>query len=150
MEYTTLDPNLYISEEDTIRIYNVLLDNGQMKGSLKQEMMDHVLASSFSYENLAEVAVLYSTKMDKTFKAMFFDKAIDKFVGNMPYLKEDTLYKILWSMFKAERLTSGGDFMQWFRVRSIIQKRLKEFSPKVLTNILALSTLAQKSEDKSD
>ena len=41
---------------------------------------------------------------------MFFDMTMDKFVKDLPYLKEETLYKILWSMIKAERLLVKNDF----------------------------------------
>lgn len=47
--------------------------------------------------------------MDEKYKKMFFDRLIDKFIKDLPYLNEDTLYKILWSIIKAERLVVKND-----------------------------------------
>lgn len=47
--------------------------------------------------------------MDDKYKKMFFDALIDKFVSDLPFLNEETLYKILWSMIKAERLVVKDD-----------------------------------------
>jgi hypothetical protein len=47
--------------------------------------------------------------MDEKYKKMFFDRLIDKFIKDLPFLKEDTLYKILWSIIKAERLVVNND-----------------------------------------
>lgn len=69
-------------------------------------MIDHVSdnLSQLTYEVLAELAVIYATKMDKTYKSLFFEKTKEKFYKELKYLKEETLYKILWACVKAEEL----------------------------------------------
>ena len=58
-----------------------------------------------SYEILSELAVVYALKMDPTYKKLFFTKLRLKFLKELEYLKDETLYKILWAFFKAEALT---------------------------------------------
>ena len=57
----------------------------------------------FSYETLSEIALVYATKMDPKNKKMFFDKFMDKFVSDMEFLDDETMYKMLWSMISAGR-----------------------------------------------
>jgi hypothetical protein len=59
--------------------------------------------------------------MDKTYKAEFFDKLMDKFVHDISYLKEETIYKILWSFLKADRLNVKEDSFEWFQVKGAIK-----------------------------
>jgi hypothetical protein len=47
--------------------------------------------------------------MDDKYKRMFFDRMMDKFVKDLLFLKDESLYKILWSMIKAERLVVKND-----------------------------------------
>ena len=47
--------------------------------------------------------------MDEGYKRMFFDCLMDRFVKDLPFLNEETLYKILWSLIKAERLVVKDD-----------------------------------------
>jgi len=81
--------------------------------------------------------------MDPAFKDRFFERLMPKFLNDMQYLNEESLYKLLWSFVKAERLVVEQDAYQWSLVRQMIQKRIKEFSPSVITNILVLSTRAK-------
>ena len=55
-----------------------------------------------SYETLSELAVVYATKMDKTYQGLFFNTMKTKFLNDLQYLKDETLYKILWAV-----ITSG-------------------------------------------
>jgi len=45
-----------------------------MTDNLKQNMIDHIYdnLNELNYEVLAELAVVYATKMDKTYKELFF------------------------------------------------------------------------------
>ena len=51
--------------------------------------------------------------MDENYKRMFFDRLSEKFVKDLQFLKEESLYKILWSMIKAKRLVVENDAYQW-------------------------------------
>lgn len=44
---------------------------------------------------------------------MFFDKFLDKFIKDFGFLKEETMYKILWSFVKANRLVVREDAFEW-------------------------------------
>jgi hypothetical protein len=63
-----------------------------------------------------------------------------KFLKELKYLKEETLYKIVWSLLKAEQLKITEDSPEWMVVRDCIISRSKELSSKVLTDLLLLST----------
>ena len=43
-------------------------------------------------------------------------------------------------MIKAERLVVKNDAYQWIQVRETLHKKAKELSPKILTDIMVLST----------
>ena len=60
--------------------------------------------SRMTYEVTSELAVIYATQMDNTYKGLFFEKTIDKFLRELSYLKDDTLYKIVWSAIKSETI----------------------------------------------
>jgi hypothetical protein len=111
-------------------------------------MIDYISdnISEQTYEVLAELAVIYATKMDKTYKELFFQKTKDKFMKELKYLKEETLYKILWACIKSGELTVSEHSSEWQGVKQIIISRSKELSPKVFSDILVLSTLESKQE----
>ena len=92
---------------------------------------------------LAELAIIYATEMDETYKEQFFSKFMNKFSKEIEYLHEETLYKILWSFIKAGRLTVKEDVYEWITIKQAILKRIPEMSPKVITDILVLSTMAK-------
>lgn len=106
--YTTKDSNNYVKPEDTVKILNVLLDHQQMKEELKNGMLGFIEdnMTSFTFETLAELAVIHAAKQDKTYRNLFFEKVRDRFVKELQYLKDETAYKILWAMFKADQLTA--------------------------------------------
>lgn len=78
---------------------------------------------------------------------LFLDKQLPKFQRLAEYMKEETLYKFLWSFVKSGRLVSEGDALVWNHVRFILQKRAQDFSPNIMTNIMVLSTQAKKFEE---
>jgi len=63
-----------LQPEDLIKITSSLLEQGHMTDNLKQNMIDHIYdnLNELNYEVLAELAVVYATKMDKTYKELFF------------------------------------------------------------------------------
>lgn len=97
--------------------------------------------NSIPYEVTAELAVIYASKMNTTYKNVFFTKMKAKFLKELKYLKEDTFYKILWSLLKAEQLKVACDSPDWEIVKDIIKTRSKEFTPKIISDILLLSTM---------
>lgn len=54
-----------------------------------------------TYETTSELAVIFAVKMDENYKKQFFAKMIDKFCKELRYLKDETLYKIVWSLVKS-------------------------------------------------
>ena len=84
-----------------------MLDQGQMKDNLKQQMIEHIEEENlqFTYEILSELAVVYALKMDETYKNMFFSKLRMRFIKEIEFLNDETLYKILWAFFKGKAIT---------------------------------------------
>ena len=66
------------------------------------------------------MAVLFAGKMDPRYRDMYFDKFLDKFIRDLPYLDENLLYKILWAFIKAERLVIKEDAFEWMQVRKVL------------------------------
>ena len=97
---------------------------------------------------MSELAVIYATKMDQVYKGLFFEKTKDKFLKELKYLKEETLYKILWACVKAEQLSVSEKSLEWQGVKEIIISRSKELSPKVFADILVLSTLEADTDEE--
>ena len=142
-EYHSPDAALYIKPEDIVSVLTVLSEHGQLSSALKHDLIDivHSNRAEYSYEVIAELAIVFATKIDEKHCKHFFDRFIDKFMQDLNYLKEDTLYKLVWAMIKAGRLVEPGDAFYWYKVQEVINKRAKDLSPGVLTNVLILSTL---------
>ena len=140
--YNAAERDLYITHDDLVKITTTMLDLNHMTANLKQQMIEHISLqlNELNYEILAELAVLYALKMDKTYRTMFFEKTRDKFLKEMQYLKDETMYKILWAFFKAKELQINDNSQDWIAVKKAIVKRSKELSPKTLSDILVLST----------
>lgn len=122
-EVENLDPALVWRPEDLIKAMTVLLEHRQMKGELKEHVIENLqqYQSEYTYETRAELAILFATKMDERYRDMYFSKFLDKFVKDAPYLDEDTLYKILWAFIKANRLVVREDAYEWLQVRQVLQ-----------------------------
>ena len=105
--YDPMSSDLFIQPEDLIKIANTLLDHSQMKANLKQQMIEYIEQEhmTFSYEILSELAVVYALKMDDTYRKMFFSKLRMRFIKEIEFLNDETLYKILWAFFKAKAIT---------------------------------------------
>lgn len=56
---------------------------------------------TMTYETTSELAVIYASRMDVTYKNLFFEKTGEKFLKELRYLKDETMYKIVWAMVKA-------------------------------------------------
>lgn len=65
-EFLAMDPDLYIKPEDMVKLLNVLLQHKQLRGDLKQQIIETLESDQrdYSYEILAELAIIYATKMD--------------------------------------------------------------------------------------
>jgi hypothetical protein len=71
---------------------------------------------------------------------------MDKFVRELEFLDDDTLYKILWSFIRAGRFQSQKDAPGWFQVRDTLIARSTSIDPRILTKILVLSTQVKEYE----
>ena len=105
-------------------------------------MIEHIDSEThtFTYEILAELAVIYAMKMEKTYKNMFFNKMRSKFLKELEFLNDETLYKILWASFKAEALTISAKNEDWIAVKQVLVKKSKDISPKIMADILVIAT----------
>ena len=99
-----------------VSVLTVLSDHGQLSSALKHDLIDTVLANraEYSYEVIAELAIVFATRIDDKHRKHFFDRFIDKFMQDLSYLKEDTLYKLVWAMIKGGRLVEPGDAFYWY------------------------------------
>jgi len=106
---------LYVKPDDLIKILNVLQKHGHLLSALKHDIIDLVIGNraEYTYEVIADLAMEFATNMDQKHTQHFFDKFMDKFMRDIPHLKEDTLYKLLWACIKAGRLTTEGDWYKW-------------------------------------
>jgi hypothetical protein len=104
--YDPVRRELFLQQDDLAKIINTLMDyGGQMTDDLKQSLMLYITEeeiTSLSYQVLAELAILYATKMDKVYANLFFDRTREKFLKELKFLDGATMYKILWAMIKAE------------------------------------------------
>lgn len=73
--------------------------------------------NELTYEVLAELSIIYATKIDQVYKGLFFEKTKSKFLKELKYLKEETLYKILWSLVKSEELKIKDNSIEWQAVK---------------------------------
>ena len=123
------------------------MDYRQMSHNLKQTMMDYLKDNvhNFSYTTLAELCVIFATKMDKIYKKLFFERTFkEKFIKELKFLDQDTFYKIMWSLVKSQVIAiderPGSD---WHQIKEAVVSKMKDFDAKTLTNILVLSTVAK-------
>ena len=144
--YNAASREVYIQPEDFPKIITTLSDYRQMSQNLKLIMMDYLKDNMhhFNYNTLAELCVIFATKMDKHYQKLFFERTFkEKFIKELKYLDSETFYKILWSLIKARVIaideSPGSD---WFQIKEAIVGKMKDFDPKTLTNILVLSTVA--------
>ena len=90
---------LFIQPDDLAKIINTMLGyGGQMTDDLKQSLMLYITEEQInylSYDIMAELAVLYSTKMDEQYQRLFFERTKTKFLKELKHLKGETMYKIL-------------------------------------------------------
>jgi len=126
LELETMDAQYLMKAEDLIKIMNVLLPHGQLQDDLVDEVLAHIDGNftDYSPEMLAEIAIIYATKMQHTkLRDQFFDKLMPRFKQLMEYMEEGTVYKFMWSFVRAGRLVVEEDAFEWVHVRHILQKR---------------------------
>ena len=114
-----------------------------MHETLKQGMIDHIGDNlhNMTYETTSELAVVYATHMDDTYKGLFFEKTAEKFLKELRYLKDETLYKIVWAMVKSQSVVISADSARWRLIKDTVGDRGAEISPKVMADLLVLSTM---------
>ena len=120
---TRLDDNfdpdqrdLFIQPEDLGKIVNTLTDVYQLSADLKELLIEYITYTNYgqlSYEIHAELAVLYATKVDETYRKSYFLKVRERFIKELKHLKGETMYKIIWSMMRANQLTISKENYEW-------------------------------------
>eukprot|EP00347_Sterkiella_histriomuscorum_P019411 403341726 len=137
---------LYIQHEDFPKILNTFVDLRMLSAQLKEAIIEYLKENinQFNYAILSELAVVFSNKIDKTYKMMFFELFKEKFMKDLGFLDQETLYKILWSLTKADVIEVSEKGYEWMLIKDAIIKKSKDMSPDVLTNLMVLSTVANK------
>lgn len=79
-------------------------------------------------------------RMDDAHKTMFFQKTQDKFLRELSYLKDETLYKVVWALVKSGSVAVASNSDQWAAVKTCVRERAADISPKVMSDLLVLST----------
>jgi predicted metal-dependent hydrolase len=79
-------------------------DHKMMTHDLKEHISDYLKenVNNFNYNVLSELAVIYATKMDPTYKELFFKNMKEKFFRDLKFLDNDNFYKLIWSLVKSE------------------------------------------------
>ena len=145
--------DLVLQPDDLMKITTNLLEYGQMHETLKNGMIDYIAerVNTLTFEVTAELAVIYAMKMDETYKGLFFKKMQDKFMKEIRYLKDETMYKIVWSMVKSQSVNIASNSDYWNSIKVTISERAAEIDPKIMSDLLVLSTMeASADENKSD
>ncbi|CDW91217.1 UNKNOWN [Stylonychia lemnae] len=148
--YDPMEGDLLIQLDDIPKILNTFLDLQQLSASLKEKLQDYYVenVNSFSYKTLSEIAVIYASKMDQTYKELFFGKFKDKFLKDLKHLDQEIFYKVLWSLIKADTIEVDDRGFEWSLIKETIIKRAKDFDPATVTNILVLSTTGKTNSEK--
>lgn len=146
---------MFIQQDDIVKILNCMLDNNSMNNKLKEAIYDYLEHNFLEYPNLsyqamAEISVAIALKMDPGYKKMFFNKMRDKFLGDFRHLDEETMFKILWSLLKSGHIQISSSSADWENIKTTIIKRSKELSPKIMSDLLVLSTAETSLANKDD
>ena len=117
-----------------------------MSSELKEAVLDHLKdkIGDFNYDVLSEIAVIFSIKMDATYKSMFFTLFKEKFFDELEYLESKTLYKILWSLVKSDSILVSEKGFEWSKIKKAILKKSKDMDNSTLINLIVLSTISNK------
>ena len=78
--------------------------------------------------------------MPETYKKMFFEKMRIKFLKELSYLNDETMYKIIWSFFKGNALTVNKKNKDWEAVKQVLAKKSKDINPQIMADLLVLAT----------
>lgn len=102
-DYIPPSLDLIFKPEDLLKVTTTMLEYNQMHDGLKEAIIDFLSARMhhLTYETTSELAVIFAVRMDDNYKKQFFAKMIDKFLKELRYLKDETLYKIVWSLVKS-------------------------------------------------
>ena len=127
-----------------------MLSYRKMSHELKQNIIDYLKDNidSFKYDVIAELAVIYATKMDDNYKQLFFKYFKEKFFKDLQYLDNENLYKIVWALVKSKQITVNDEGQEWNYVKDAVVAKVKDLDPKTLTNIIVLSTIGKDDIDQ--
>lgn len=114
-----------------------------------QELFENIVsyfemnASIMKLPILAEVAVIFASKVDKAISKRFFAVFKPKFLDNLEYIEPAILYKTLWSLIKSETLRVAETDIDWEKVQQAITKKVKDFDNQTLIDIIVMLTVAK-------
>lgn len=94
---------LFVQDEDLPKVMNVFLDWKVSSQELFENIVEYFQNNSslIKMPVLAEVAVIFASKVEATYADRFFKDFRSKFLDNLEYLEPSILYKTLWSLIKS-------------------------------------------------
>lgn len=146
---------LVFKPEDLMKITATMLEYEQMHDTLKNGVIDYIKdeMGNVTFETMSELAVIFAMKMDPTYKGMFFSHVVGKCMKELRHLKDETLYKIVWSLVKSQTVVVAAESVRWQTIKQNIKSRAKDLNPKVMADLLVLSTMeavASEAENQKD
>ena len=57
------------------------------------------------------------------------------------FLKDETLYKIVWALVKSNSVSVSATSAGWNAIKEAVSDRADEISPKIMADLLVLSTM---------
>lgn len=126
-----------------MKITSTMLEYEQMHDTLKNGVIDYIKdeMGNVTFETMSELAVIFAMKMDPTYKGMFFSHVVGKCMKELRHLKDETLYKIVWSLVKSQTVVVAAESVRWQTIKQNIKSRAKDLDPKVMADLLVLSTM---------
>ena len=145
--YSPTHRDQYIQHEDLVKIIAALQQHNSMNENLKNAIVTYIQdhADSIHYVLHAELAVLFASRLDETYRKMYFKQLKPKFLRELKHLDDETLYKIIWSLIKADELEMTDADPQWKLIKDDLTHKSKELSPKILSDLILLSTKSSES-----
>ena len=140
--YNPIENKQFILEDDVIKILNTMLDIQSMNGEVKDALIEHIEDNigQFNYETIAELTVVYASKMDDTYKKQFFKLHSTRLLSELEHLKGETMFKIIWSLVHSGRVKVNTEDHNWQLIKGCVAKRKEDLSAKILADLIVLST----------
>lgn len=134
-----------MQDEDLPKVMNVYLDWKVPSHELFENIIEYFENNSAAMKLsvLAEVAVIFASKVDKTVQGRFFKIFRDKFLDNIEFIEPSLLYKTLWSLIKSETVKVSDRDPHWAPIQKAISKKVNDFDNQTLIDIIVMLTVAK-------